>query len=274
MRNVTYHGFKNLMKLPFKPILLIVVSCWLPNAWAIDCTKASTEFELTICGDAGLMEADKNLGRAYAGARKGLSPKEIVALRIDQRKWIKSRDMQCKARDSGLHGLERTKFVANCLQSMLINRTRVLAFGFDIKEFPNTNALVWDKSFSRHTKAFFKNQKGTLLWSNGLLWEQVVAAMGGPPDDIIQVMPTVFLATACRQHYCPEKGAYIVSGQLELYGVIGYQKAEEHSDIFDDGFMTVFYHDDASKSELLKHLVEWQEREVPKAGSELVLHKL
>ena len=262
------------MKIPLKPLLLILVSFWLPSAWAIDCSRANTEVELTICGDAELMEADKSLGLAYAGARKGLGSEEIAALRIDQRKWIKSRDMQCKANGSSVSEPVRAERRARCLKNILINRTRVLASGFDVSELADTNQLVWDKSFKKHTEAFFKNQKGTLLWSNGLLWEQVITAMGGPPDDIVQVMPTVFLATACRQHYCPEKGAYIVSGQLELYGVIGYQKAGEHSDIFDEGFMTVFYHDDASKSELLKHLVEWQKREVPKAGNEIVLHKL
>ena len=53
------------MKIPLKPLLLILVSFWLPSAWAIDCSRANTEVELTICGDAELMEADKSLGLAY-----------------------------------------------------------------------------------------------------------------------------------------------------------------------------------------------------------------
>lgn len=274
MSNITYHGLTHIMKIPLKPLLLILVCFWLPSAWAFDCSRANTEVELTICGDAGLLETDKSLGLAYTEARKGLSSDEITALRIDQRKWIKTRDMQCKANGSSVNEPLQAESRARCLKNIMINRTRVLASGFDVSELTDTNQLVWDKSFKKHTEAFFKNQKGTLLWSNGLLWEQVIAAMGGPPDDIVQVMPTAFLATACRQHFCPEKGAYIVSGQHELYGVIGYQKAGGHSSISDEGFMTVFYQNDASISELLKHLVEWLEREVPKADGEIVLHKL
>jgi uncharacterized protein len=60
---------------------------------SFDCRKATTKFEKTICGDAGLSDLDGRLGEAYRKALAG--EPDRVALIGDQQVWLRARVESC-----------------------------------------------------------------------------------------------------------------------------------------------------------------------------------
>jgi len=94
-----------------------------------------------------------------------------------------------------------------------------------LESFTDTNRLVWDKTFDASARRFFGKLRGSYFWKNGLVAEQVMAGLGGPPDTIRKVDGTAFyLASACRAHSCIEKAAVILSApdQPAAFAILHY----------------------------------------------------
>ena len=64
-------------------------------ASAMDCAKASTETEKSICGSDRLKASDKRLGEIYGKALKGLTDDRRQLLVDSQRNWLSTRDSDC-----------------------------------------------------------------------------------------------------------------------------------------------------------------------------------
>ena len=76
-----------------KTRFLLAISCALtlihpqPGS-AMDCTKASTNYEQLVCADEKLLSADKAMNEAFAKAMASRSGSEKATLRIDQKHWL------------------------------------------------------------------------------------------------------------------------------------------------------------------------------------------
>ena len=63
-----------------------------PAVAGMDCARARTPTEKTLCADAALHRLDDELGAAYARLRAAQQPGQNEALRQAQRGWLKQRD--------------------------------------------------------------------------------------------------------------------------------------------------------------------------------------
>lgn len=98
------------------------------------------------------------------------------------------------------------------------------AFAKDFTTYKNTNQLVWDKEFKPVLASFFGSRKASFLRKNGLIWKQALEDLGGPPEDITEVSPGLYLAPACRAHSCDEKAAVVIQSpnRIVAVGLIEY----------------------------------------------------
>ena len=80
----------------------------------------------------------------------------------------------------------------------------------DFCNYSNTNRLVWDKHFSSRIHQFLGERRERFFYE-GMLYEQVLAGLGGPPDEIIKIGEQLHFASACRAHSCDEKAAVIIA---------------------------------------------------------------
>jgi uncharacterized protein len=73
-----------------------------PSAVAagIDCTKAATATERTICGDTELRSLDASIASDFADALAATQGGARQALLAQQRSWLKQRDHECKGDDA------------------------------------------------------------------------------------------------------------------------------------------------------------------------------
>ncbi len=94
----------------------------------------------------------------------------------------------------------------------------------DFCKFKNTNQLVWSKSFQASLKAFHGSGRDSFYYPNGSIYQQVIAGLGGPPNDIIQIGNGLVLASACRAHSCQEKAAVVIRcpNKIESVGIIHF----------------------------------------------------
>ena len=94
----------------------------------------------------------------------------------------------------------------------------------DFTSYKNTNQLVWDKDFKPVLVAFFGTRKASFFWRKGLVWQQALEGLGGPPEDIEKLSSSLYLASACRAHSCMEKAAAVIEqpGQLVAVGLVEY----------------------------------------------------
>lgn len=148
---------------------------------------------------------------------------------------------------------------------------KVQAKPYDVSTFQNTNQLIWDEGFRSHIQVFFGDEKGCYFW-NAPVAEQVRAGFGGPSDNITQPAKNIYLASACRQHSCPEKAAYITDGTQELFAIISFfcPNAKKQSSYQGDGCLVIFYKNEKSRIQLSKYLVDWKSRHQKLASVELV----
>jgi len=80
----------------------------------------------------------------------------------------------------------------------------------DFCSYRNTNRLVWDKEFSLRIHQLFGEHQENFFYK-GPLYEQVLAGLGGPLDNIISMEETLRFASACRAHSCDEKAAVLIA---------------------------------------------------------------
>ena len=88
-----------------------------------------------------------------------------------------------------------------------------------------------------------------------------------------QLAKNTYLATACRQHSCPEKAAYITNGTQELFAIISFfcPNINKQLSYKDEGCLVVFYKNEGAKIALSKHLVDWKNKHEKLASVEFVL---
>jgi len=100
------------------------------QAASFDCSKASSFFEKTICGDPSLSAADETLAVAYATALGGLSSQAADRVRADQRSWLDFASRLCtqdaQPMSAGNFPLVEGAYSSNCLQSEFTSRIGVL----------------------------------------------------------------------------------------------------------------------------------------------------
>jgi hypothetical protein len=80
--------------------------------------------------------------------------------------------------------------------------------GANFCSYQNTNQLVWNKEFSLRIHQLFGERQESFFYT-GPLYEQVLAGLGGPTNDIISIRNTLRFASACRAHSCDEKAAVL-----------------------------------------------------------------
>jgi len=127
----------------------------------------------------------------------------------------------------------------------------------DYKNCQNTNQLVWDTSFEAFVKRYFESKKGTYNEENGLISEQLLTAMGGPPEDIIRLKDSVIMAQACQAHQASVVAAVWLCPKKEkaLFALVHYydDKGVYHS----DPRCTIFYKDSQMKDVYEQKIVTW-----------------
>ena len=95
------------------------------QAASFDCNKATTPFEIAICGNPDLSKADETLAVSYATALGGLSRPAAAEVQKGQRAWLDYAQKSCTA-DARLPAANYTEDQMNCLISEVGNRGRLL----------------------------------------------------------------------------------------------------------------------------------------------------
>lgn len=72
------------------------------------------------------------------------------------------------------------------------------------------NQLVWMPGFEEAVDRFFGAERGVFYWTDGSVSEQVIAGLGGPPNDLERLRDGLVMGSACRAHSCDERAAVIV----------------------------------------------------------------
>lgn len=114
----------------------------------------------------------------------------------------------------------------------------------DLADYKNTNQLVWDKQFKASVNHFFGGTKGSFLWGDDLISAQLLEALGGPPDDLHKLDDGLVLASACRAHSCPEKGAVILKDNgVVAAALISFKCHGDPTVCAEDPTLTIFLRD-------------------------------
>ena len=74
----------------------------------------------------------------------------------------------------------------------------------------NTNQLVWEPGFEEAVDDFFGAEHGDFYEPGTPVSDQVLAGLGGPPNDLERLRGGLVMGSACRAHSCPERAAVIV----------------------------------------------------------------
>jgi uncharacterized protein YecT (DUF1311 family) len=110
-----------------KVLILLAASLTSLAAYAIDCTKANTQAEMTLCSNADYANADAKLDASYNKLRAKLGDVAKRQLRDAQVSWIKYRDADCVFQSSGVEGGSAHGMVfAACLTAKTQARTAEL----------------------------------------------------------------------------------------------------------------------------------------------------
>lgn len=72
------------------------------------------------------------------------------------------------------------------------------------------NQLVWEPGFDEAVDDFFGAERGDFYWADGPVSDQVIAGLGGPPNDLERLHGGLVMGSACRAHSCTERAAVIV----------------------------------------------------------------
>ena len=86
-------------------LLPLLALCWVANGQAasFDCAKASTAVEKIICADTGLSKLDDEMQAAFHNTLQ--HEKETASIRLQQKRWLKERNI-CLNADCVKHAYE------------------------------------------------------------------------------------------------------------------------------------------------------------------------
>jgi hypothetical protein len=98
------------------------------------------------------------------------------------------------------------------------------------------NQLVWMPRFEEAVNDFFGAERGVYYWVGGRVSEQVIAGLGGPPNDLERLSGGLVMGSACRAHSCGERAAVIVQcpSTIVAVGVKHFPGAFERAEGLDD----------------------------------------
>ncbi len=145
---------------------------------------------------------------------------------------------------------------------------QVSAKTFDISGFANANQLIWDSSFKLYIDEYFGKHKKSYFWSNSLTSEQVKSGFGGPSDAVKVMDSSTYFVSACRQHSCPEKSAYVTDGEFDLFRryFISLRTRHGAAEYCPEGQLVVFYKSNLDTEYLSPHVIKWKDYYAPKAN--------
>jgi uncharacterized protein YecT (DUF1311 family) len=120
---------------------------------ALECKKALTKIEFTICENAELKNIDQITSNLYFNILKTLPSDLKQSLVHDQREWLKARDSLCN-NENNIHIFlscikDQTKRRKNSLSSRFVD----VAYGWDVKNLNSTKSLAhqfagnWQNSY-------------------------------------------------------------------------------------------------------------------------------
>lgn len=81
--------------------------------------------------------------------------------------------------------------------------------GADFCAKTDMNRLVWVPEFEAAVHDYFGGERGDFYWPDGVVAEQVIEGLGGPPNDIERLPGGLVMGSACRAHSCMERAAVI-----------------------------------------------------------------
>ncbi len=146
---------------------------------------------------------------------------------------------------------------------MLLLATQVAgAAAKDLTAYRNTNELVWDQGFRASVARFFGKQRGSYFWRDGWMSDQVLEGLGGPPEDIKRIEGlSLFMASACRHHSCPEKAAVVLRDSTHpvAFGVVHYACFHGHAEATcsEQPSLLILSKGSAVKPEVKEAIVDW-----------------
>ncbi|MBB3571785.1 lysozyme inhibitor LprI family protein [Rhizobium sp. BK491] len=116
----------------FKAVLAVAIALFFvlsaKSTFATDCTKASTEIEKTLCSSF-LQKDDNRLNNVFSQIHSYLPQDKALALLVDQKAWLTTRDATCTAIPDNQLKL--------CLRQQTITRTEAL-----LTKFANDHPLT------------------------------------------------------------------------------------------------------------------------------------
>src|SRR5208282_2422278 len=102
-------------------LILLLLAGSVAHAASFDCAKAKTPQEKAICASPELNAADERMAAAYRAVLTAVPPEIQAEIRDGQRAWIRRREEECPADESG-----STANLAGCLRRELDSRTKEL----------------------------------------------------------------------------------------------------------------------------------------------------
>ena len=126
-----------------------------------------------------------------------------------------------------------------------------------------TNQLVWDKAFGAVVSRFLGDGRATYLYRGGLA-DQMISALGGPPDDPVRI-GNFYRFTACRQHQCNDKGAAVLDPTGRLVALAILHGACEEDGCEHRYALTIFVGNPTDSKPVVENLTAWASKAVTSA---------
>ncbi|RST51989.1 DUF1311 domain-containing protein [Variovorax sp. DXTD-1] len=121
------HGLRVAASGAVTALALLGGSALAANAGPDDCNPNGNQQQMNACAARDFRAADAALNIRYGEVMKTLSPRMRVALRTEQRAWLKGRDPACKRASKANEGGSIWPLVFNsCLEKSTRERTAEL----------------------------------------------------------------------------------------------------------------------------------------------------
>src|SRR6266704_678440 len=185
----------------FALFVLVANGSW---AASFNCAKASTRSERLICSDKKLLELDEKMAGAYRKAYNAASDEK--QLKAEQIEWLKERD-----------ACETSECIGRKYESRIDVFDKIKPDFSWLKEYAGqtTNALAWDKRFSRFIKSISPITKQDFGLGEPILAGVLSDTLGGPPCNLTLGGNRYFTFSGCVPLFWRGQGGVWVA-PLEL----------------------------------------------------------
>ena len=127
-----------------------------------------------------------------------------------------------------------------------------------------TNELAWDPAFAKAVRTFVGTTRVRFLYA-GRLNDQQMEVLGGPPDPPVRI-GSLYRFTACRYHFCPEKGAVVLEPQGRIVATAVLHSTcilpRASPACFNENILSVFVRDPPGAKLIVDNLVAWASAEI------------